>query len=769
MSDMYFVPFRPAYDSAGISVPGSQHYFTVSDGGAGGETPSAPYLDAGMTIPASNPVVADAAGKIPAIYLDEAVSYRVRIYDRNAEVGVDTPLEEYAPYIPGTAGIEADVGLRSDLAADTGFTIIKRKIAGTGTYARSAADWARFGTEASDFSILNWIDPAQDDDVLDGTIATDQSTSFSNAKTDIAARTGQKGLILPTGATFRHDSQLTLDIPDLKLLGNWARIVSAKSDTNPLILLSADGTDIEKLDTLLDAAVTTTHHYRVTGKNCRLRHWRQDYATYQDTPAFYVRGGDGFQCFDGYVRGSNAWAGFVEGSDLLFQAINAESEGGGDDFFAIKAILQNSENIRLIGCKIKGFASICSIGSQVGVVTVDDPTRSRAVRGVEVLSNEAEECGTLMDIRPGGTDSGSGDYHSGIVEVVNLSHNSLTDIAGVAFQNGMEIQAGKGAIVRYITGVGNGILARAASTGGTESGHLGVVNTTLLPTPQIYGIDPEIKYVDPFSGAAHGATITAEGSTGPDPYDGYAVGDTVPGHPVDNIVRIDPAAATMPAGAITLRGSGNGSATNGILVLSGGDDIVWLGDFELDNINATNNANGAGVRALSRVQVVSDRIRISRTNKNHTNTALLPYRCDSGSTGDIICNHVERVHLAESLAAATDKTKVAFKAPRNAFVAKVDFVNGSAVAANDTDFRTFNVNDPDNGATNFAAVNTKVTGGAALVADTAVTIVKARDLSAANELRLCFDKDERLKVGITHGGAGQALTDAQAIIHWAPY
>jgi hypothetical protein len=43
MSKMYFLPFRPAFDSAGITVPGSQHWFTL----AGTNTPSAPYTDAG--------------------------------------------------------------------------------------------------------------------------------------------------------------------------------------------------------------------------------------------------------------------------------------------------------------------------------------------------------------------------------------------------------------------------------------------------------------------------------------------------------------------------------------------------------------------------------------------------------------------------------------------------------------------------------------------------------------------------------------------------
>ena len=96
MSRLYFMPFRPAYDSAGISVPGAQHYFTA------GGVPTAPFEDEALTTPHSNPVVADGAGKLPPIYMDDALTYRVRIYDRNAEAGVDTPLEDYNPFIPGS-------------------------------------------------------------------------------------------------------------------------------------------------------------------------------------------------------------------------------------------------------------------------------------------------------------------------------------------------------------------------------------------------------------------------------------------------------------------------------------------------------------------------------------------------------------------------------------------------------------------------------------------------------------------------------------------
>jgi hypothetical protein len=99
MSKMYFLPMRPAFDSAGITVPGSQHWFTL----VGSNTPSAPFADAALTVPLENPVIANGIGYLPPVYLSESVSYRVRVYARHAEVGVDVPLEEYDPYVPAAA------------------------------------------------------------------------------------------------------------------------------------------------------------------------------------------------------------------------------------------------------------------------------------------------------------------------------------------------------------------------------------------------------------------------------------------------------------------------------------------------------------------------------------------------------------------------------------------------------------------------------------------------------------------------------------------
>jgi hypothetical protein len=143
MSKMYFLPFRPAFDSAGITVPGSQHYFTL----AGTNTPSAPYTDAALTSPHANPVIANGIGYLDPVYLDPAISYRVRIYDADAEVGVAVPLEEYDPYVP--ALVSADIA--SDLADDDGSSLLGFLQAGTGAVARTVQDKLRESASGKDF------------------------------------------------------------------------------------------------------------------------------------------------------------------------------------------------------------------------------------------------------------------------------------------------------------------------------------------------------------------------------------------------------------------------------------------------------------------------------------------------------------------------------------------------------------------------------------------------------------------------------------------
>jgi parallel beta-helix repeat protein len=93
--ELFYLPFRPAFDPNGMVVPDALLSFYVT----GTTTPQVVYADAALTIPLQNPVPANAAGKFPPIYIDPSLTYRVRLSDRAGSV-----LEEVDPYVPGSVG-----------------------------------------------------------------------------------------------------------------------------------------------------------------------------------------------------------------------------------------------------------------------------------------------------------------------------------------------------------------------------------------------------------------------------------------------------------------------------------------------------------------------------------------------------------------------------------------------------------------------------------------------------------------------------------------
>lgn len=96
----FFLPFRPAIDANGLTIPGAQLCFYAT----GTTTEQAVYANSTLTTPLVNPVVANAAGRWPVIHLDESLAYRVVLKD---SAGVT--LAETDPY---------DGSLADSLSAD---------------------------------------------------------------------------------------------------------------------------------------------------------------------------------------------------------------------------------------------------------------------------------------------------------------------------------------------------------------------------------------------------------------------------------------------------------------------------------------------------------------------------------------------------------------------------------------------------------------------------------------------------------------------------
>jgi hypothetical protein len=76
MSLLFADPFYTALDTDGTPLSGAKLSFTLTTT----TTPATVYTNNGKTVAHTNPVVADSAGRFPAIYLDESVTYRARLY-----------------------------------------------------------------------------------------------------------------------------------------------------------------------------------------------------------------------------------------------------------------------------------------------------------------------------------------------------------------------------------------------------------------------------------------------------------------------------------------------------------------------------------------------------------------------------------------------------------------------------------------------------------------------------------------------------------------
>lgn len=76
VASRFVLPFQTVIDAAGIPLPGAQLAFYQS----GTNIPLNTYSDAGLTVPNANPVVANAAGVFPNIFM-LAQAYKVVLLD----------------------------------------------------------------------------------------------------------------------------------------------------------------------------------------------------------------------------------------------------------------------------------------------------------------------------------------------------------------------------------------------------------------------------------------------------------------------------------------------------------------------------------------------------------------------------------------------------------------------------------------------------------------------------------------------------------------
>lgn len=75
MSFLFAPPYMTVFDADGNPVSGAKLYFYAT----GTTTPATVYSDSGLVTPLANPVIADAAGRCSAVYLDSNITYRCKV------------------------------------------------------------------------------------------------------------------------------------------------------------------------------------------------------------------------------------------------------------------------------------------------------------------------------------------------------------------------------------------------------------------------------------------------------------------------------------------------------------------------------------------------------------------------------------------------------------------------------------------------------------------------------------------------------------------
>lgn len=78
-------PKHQTLDESGRPLAGARLIFSITET----ETPARTYADAELTVPHPNPLVADSGGFFPPVYLDDDITYRVRLTDRRGELLLD--------------------------------------------------------------------------------------------------------------------------------------------------------------------------------------------------------------------------------------------------------------------------------------------------------------------------------------------------------------------------------------------------------------------------------------------------------------------------------------------------------------------------------------------------------------------------------------------------------------------------------------------------------------------------------------------------------
>ena len=194
---LFAVSGQQFFTNAGVPLAGGK-IFTY---GAGGSTPQATYTTSAGNIAHSNPIVLDAAGRVPGggeIWLTEGLAYKF-VLQTSANVTVQT--------LDNISGGNDPTAIYATLAASSGSSLIGFIQAGVGATARTAQSKMRETVSVKDFGAVG-------DGVINDTAA------FS-----AAIASGAKQIIVPSG-TYALGSYIDVNgVNDLSIIGEGSPVL----------------------------------------------------------------------------------------------------------------------------------------------------------------------------------------------------------------------------------------------------------------------------------------------------------------------------------------------------------------------------------------------------------------------------------------------------------------------------------------------------------------------------------------------------------------